>query len=98
MAVPLVTKYEFQFCFKFYFWYFISLLIHTAAIKFPQYFKKYNSFRSFIMKKILAVLVALGLTSFAFAADTNATGKSEKKAEKKAHKVKKEKKEANATK
>ncbi|MDD3466134.1 MAG: hypothetical protein PHE67_03215 [Campylobacterales bacterium] len=50
------------------------------------------------MKKILAVLVALGLTSFAFAADTNATGKSEKKAEKKAHKVKKEKKEANATK
>jgi hypothetical protein len=54
------------------------------------------------MKKFLAVLVALGLSSFAFAADANKTeAKAEKKVEKKAHKAKKakaEKKEANATK
>lgn len=51
------------------------------------------------MKKVLAVLVALGLTSFAFAADANKTeAKAEKKVEKKAHKAKKAKKEANATK
>ncbi len=50
------------------------------------------------MKKFLAVLVALGLSSFAFASDANKTeAKGEKKAEKK-HKAKKEKKEANATK
>lgn len=50
------------------------------------------------MKKFLAVLVALGLSSFAFASDANKTeAKAEKKAEKK-HKAKKEKKEANATK
>jgi hypothetical protein len=54
------------------------------------------------MKKVLAALVVLGLTSFAFAAgDANATeGKAEKKAHKahKAHKAKKAKEEANATK
>lgn len=52
------------------------------------------------MKKLLSVLVALGLASFAFAADAN---KTEKKAEKKAEKnvtkkAKKEKAEANKTK
>jgi hypothetical protein len=47
------------------------------------------------MKKVLAALVVLGLTSFAFASDAN---KTEKKAEKKAEKVKKAKKEANKTK
>jgi len=55
------------------------------------------------MKKFLAVLVALGLSTFAFASDANKTeAKAEKKVEKKAehktHKAKKEKKEANATK
>jgi hypothetical protein len=46
------------------------------------------------MKKVLAVLVVLGLSSFAFAADAN---KSEKKAEKPAKKAAK-KAEKNATK
>jgi hypothetical protein len=57
------------------------------------------------MKKFLAVLVALGLSSFAFASDANKTeAKAEKKVEKKAekkaehNKTKKAKKEANATK
>lgn len=49
------------------------------------------------MKKFLAVLVALGLSSFAFASDANKTeAKAEKKAEKNT-KLKK-RKEANATK
>ncbi len=48
------------------------------------------------MKKVLAALVVLGLTSFAFASDAN---KTEKKADKKVEKkAKKAKKEANATK
>jgi hypothetical protein len=53
------------------------------------------------MKKFLAVLVALGLSSFAFASDANTTeAKVEKKAEKKVkhNKIKKAKKEVNATK
>jgi len=51
------------------------------------------------MKKLLSVLVALGLASFAFAADGNKTeAKAEKKAEKKAKKAKAEKKEENKTK
>jgi nitrate reductase cytochrome c-type subunit len=51
------------------------------------------------MKKVVALLIALGLTSV-FASEANATGAEKdtaKKAEKKAKKAKKAKKEANAT-
>lgn len=53
------------------------------------------------MKKVLAVLVVLGLGSFAFASDANATKKADKKVEKKAKApkaAKKAKAEKNATK
>ncbi len=61
-----------------------------------KYRKIQNLNKDFTMKKVVALLIALGLTSV-FASEANAT-KAEKNATKAEKKVKKAKKEANATK
>jgi len=69
---------------------------HFAAIIPAKYRMIQNFNKDFLMKKVVALLIALGLTSV-FAAEANAT-KAEKNTTKKVEKKAKAKKEANATK